>query len=71
MATTTALLQSIDLIRQQHFVNDWTGKVMFRVDPGGLSGIAEFEICQFFGFDSKFGIHKLYVDKLKYPPPLP
>eukprot|EP00957_Ditylum_brightwellii_P042945 3251775-Ditylum_brightwellii.AAC.1 len=38
---------------------------MFRVDPGGLSGVAEFDICQL------FGNRKLYVYKLKYPPPLP
>jgi hypothetical protein len=71
MAATMALLQRIDLIQQQHIVNDWTGILMFRGDLGGLSGDTEFDICQFLGLDSKFGIRKLYVDKLKYPTPLP
>eukprot|EP00957_Ditylum_brightwellii_P115975 8846714-Ditylum_brightwellii.AAC.1 len=71
MATIAAFLQSIDLIQQQHIVNDWNGKLMFRVDPGGFSGVAELDICQFFRKDCKLGISKLYADKLKYPLPLP
>eukprot|EP00957_Ditylum_brightwellii_P185020 14089777-Ditylum_brightwellii.AAC.1 len=41
MATTVVLLQSIDLIHQQHFINDLNDRLMFRVDPGGFSRVEE------------------------------
>eukprot|EP00957_Ditylum_brightwellii_P042911 3248488-Ditylum_brightwellii.AAC.1 len=71
MVTAAALLQSIDLIQQQHFVHDWNGRLMVRIDPGGFSGLAELDLCQFFGKDGKLGISKLCVGGLKYPPHLP
>eukprot|EP00957_Ditylum_brightwellii_P078137 5940580-Ditylum_brightwellii.AAC.1 len=48
MTTTAAVLQSIRLIHQQHFVNDWNGRLMFSVDPGGFSRVEELDICQMY-----------------------
>eukprot|EP00957_Ditylum_brightwellii_P079750 6063810-Ditylum_brightwellii.AAC.1 len=68
MASMTVLLESLDLIREQYFNNEWVGEISFSVDPGGVSGVGGHGICQLLRNDCKLGIRKLYVDKFKYPP---
>eukprot|EP00957_Ditylum_brightwellii_P122573 9347355-Ditylum_brightwellii.AAC.1 len=70
MASTSVLMESLNLIREQHLNNEWKGKILFLVDPGGVSGVGGYDICQFFHNNYKLGIRKLYVDKCKYPPPV-
>ena len=70
MVSTAVLLESLDLIREQHFNNIWKGEILFSVDPGGVSGVSSHDLCQFFHNDCKLGITKLYVDSFKYPPPV-
>ena len=70
MASTAVLLESLDLIREQHFNNKWKGEILFSVGPGGVSGISHHYLFQFFCNDCKLGITKLYVDNFKYPPPV-
>eukprot|EP00957_Ditylum_brightwellii_P104798 7988109-Ditylum_brightwellii.AAC.1 len=70
MVSMTVLLESLDLIREQHFNNERKGKILFPVDPGGIAGVGGHDICQFFSNDCKLGIRRLYVDIFKYPPPV-
>ena len=70
MASTAVLLESLDLIREQHFSNEWKGEILFPVDSGGVSGVSCHDLCQFFHDDYKPGITKLCVDNFKYPPPV-
>eukprot|EP00957_Ditylum_brightwellii_P024126 1819453-Ditylum_brightwellii.AAC.1 len=70
MASIAVLLESLDLIREQHFNNKWKGEILFPVGPGGVSGVSHHNLCQIFRNDSKLGITKLYVDNFKYPPPV-
>ena len=70
MASTAVLLESLDLIREHHFNDEWKGEILFPVDPGGVSGVSCHDLCQFFRNDCKLGITKLYVDNFKYPPPV-
>eukprot|EP00957_Ditylum_brightwellii_P068733 5217464-Ditylum_brightwellii.AAC.1 len=42
MMTPAALLESIDSIHEQHFINDWNGRLMFKVPfNGGLTCIGQ------------------------------
>eukprot|EP00957_Ditylum_brightwellii_P112564 8580906-Ditylum_brightwellii.AAC.1 len=70
MASMMVLLENLDLIREQHFINEWKGEILFPVDPGGISGVGGHDTCQIFCNNCKLGIRKLYVDKFKYPPPV-
>ena len=64
MASTTVLLESLDLIREHHFNNAQKGEILFPGNPGGVSGIGGHGICQFFLNNCKLGITKLYLINL-------
>eukprot|EP00957_Ditylum_brightwellii_P087519 6662589-Ditylum_brightwellii.AAC.1 len=64
------LLESLNLIREPYFINEWKGEILFPADPGGVSGVGGHDICHFFCNVCKLGIRKLSVDKFKYPPPV-